>query len=87
MNYTSTVTSKGTITLPAAFRREHNIAAGTRIILHQHGDKLIIDAPINIEEVRRRTKKLLLRHGMLRPPTKTEIDAIKVKDLKKKYGL
>ncbi len=85
MHYTSTVTSKGTITLPAAFRREHNIAPGSKVTLRQHGDKLVIDAPIDIQELRRRTQEHLRKMGITKPPTKAEIDASKIAYFKQKY--
>ena len=40
MTYSSTVTSKGTITLPASIRRQLGITEGKKVTIRQSGDKI-----------------------------------------------
>ncbi len=48
----ATLTSKGQLTLPAEARRELHLKAGQKLALHVEGDRLIIDAPADLESVR-----------------------------------
>jgi|SRR3989344_72218 len=60
--YTTTVTSRGTISLPAALRRKYNILAGSTILI-EDGDVLRIVIPEPIEALRARNAIRLARLG------------------------
>ena len=38
-----TTSSRGQIVIPGAVRKRHNIKEGTKLILHEHGDKIILE--------------------------------------------
>ena len=60
--YTTTVTSQGTISLPAAIRRKYNIHAGSKVRI-EDGEVLRIVIPEPIEALRARNAERLLRGG------------------------
>lgn len=48
----TTITSKGQITLPAGARRALGLHAGQKVTVRVEGDHLVIDAPVDAEDVR-----------------------------------
>lgn len=48
----ATITSKGQITLPAQARRALNLRAGQKVAVSIEGDRLVIDAPHDIADLR-----------------------------------
>lgn len=60
--YTTTVTSQGTISLPAAIRRKYNVRAGD-IVRIEDGEVLRIVIPEPIEALRARNAIRLARLG------------------------
>ena len=60
--YTTTVTKKGTISLPAVLRRKYNILAGSTILI-EDGEVLRIVIPEPIEALRARNAIRLARGG------------------------
>ena len=60
--YTTTVTSQGTISLPAAIRRKYNVRAGDTVRI-EDGDVLRIVIPEPIEALHARNAVRLARGG------------------------
>jgi len=52
----ATITSKGQITLPVAARRALGLREGQKLGLRVEGTTLVIDAPPDIESLRRRAR-------------------------------
>lgn len=50
MTYSSTVTIKGTITLPASIRKKYGITPGQRVDISHHGDVITIKAQSGWDE-------------------------------------
>lgn len=50
MNYTSTITSKGTITLPAAFRAKLSLQEGDKVELSLHGSTVTVKPKLGWDE-------------------------------------
>ena len=67
--YTTTVTSQGTISLPAAIRRKYNIHAGSKVRI-EDGEVLRIVIPEPIEALRARNAMRLARLGKKPAPYK-----------------
>ncbi len=82
---TTTMTSKGQITLPAPFRKLHQIEPGTRITLLQQKGRLVIQPPINVEDLRRRTREHMAK-AKKTVPTKAEIEQAKTAYYRQKYS-
>ncbi len=74
MTYTTTITSKGQITLPAAFRHKMKITPGQRITLNMKGDALVISAPVDVNALLQETAQHLA-HKKFRPLSDEELDA------------
>ena len=51
VSYT-TITSKGQITLPVEARRALGLKPGQKVAVHVEGDRLVIDAPHDIAQIR-----------------------------------
>ena len=70
MVYSSTVTSKGTITLPADVRKTLGIAPGQQVDIEfiEANNKIVISVPLTIDEVRRRNQAHLKKMGMVYKP-------------------
>ena len=60
--YTTTVTSQGTISLPAAIRRKYNVRPGD-VVRIEDGDVIRIVIPEPIEELHKRNAVRLARAG------------------------
>lgn len=52
----TTITSKGQITLPSAARRALGLHPGQKVAVTVEGDRLIIDAPRDLDSVRERLR-------------------------------
>ena len=64
MTYTTTVTSKGTITLPADIRKKLQISSGQKLSINlNRNDQVVIDAPVDIEKIRAKTKRHMKNSG------------------------
>lgn len=64
MNYYTTLTEKGQITLPAAFRRKLKLQPGKKLSVSLGRDgNITIQSPPSIEEVRLKNSELLLTCG------------------------
>ncbi|MFZ1249165.1 MAG: AbrB/MazE/SpoVT family DNA-binding domain-containing protein [Candidatus Saccharimonadales bacterium] len=81
---TSTITSKGQITLPAAFRAAMKLTPGKQVEMNMHGNTLTIVAPMSIEALRASNKEYMRQHG-IKMPTKEQIDAVKTDEYRNKY--
>lgn len=66
MVYSSTVTSKGTITLPADVRKALSITPGQRVDIEliEASNKITIKVPISIDELRKRNRVHLRNMGI-----------------------
>lgn len=73
MTYFSSVTSKGTITVPAKVRKQLGIKPGIRVAIeiNQKGNAEII-RPVDIEEVRRQNQEFM-RKNKIKPVTDDQI--------------
>ncbi len=93
MTYTTTVTSKGQITLPVKVRRELNIKTGDRVSVTKKGKDYIIQPDMYEEELaalRKRIEKHLKANGKWGVPfevARAEADKVRVEEYRKKYGL
>jgi AbrB family looped-hinge helix DNA binding protein len=76
MTYPTTVTSKGTITLPAEIRKALAIKPGQRLFIGIDEDQQVsITLPLDIEDIRRSNIEHLRKHGLVyRPLTRDEIN-------------
>lgn len=91
MTYSSIVTSKGTITLPAGIRKRLGITKGKRVNIELHGDTISIKPQGGWEEmmqVGEEMRAYLRKKGT--PVTdieqlRAETDKIKIAEYKKKY--
>lgn len=70
MIYSSTVTSKGTITLPADVRKALNITPGQQVDIEfiEASNRLTIKVPLTIEELRKRNQAHLRKMGIVYKP-------------------
>lgn len=66
MTYSSTVTSKGTITLPADVRKALHITPGQQVDIEfvEASNKLTIKVPLTIDELRKRNQAHLKKMGI-----------------------
>lgn len=83
---TSTMTSKGQITLPAAFRTAMKLQPGKRVEIRMHGNQLTILAPVSIETVRTENREYMRQH-IVQVPSQKQIDAVKIAEYRQKYAL
>lgn len=63
MTYSTTITSKGQITLPADLRAKLKLLPGRKVNVRLDGKRLVIDAPSDINDVRARNQLLLQMFG------------------------
>lgn len=73
MTYSTTITSKGQITLPADLRAKLKLLPGRKVNVRLDGKRLVIDAPSDINDVRARNQVLMQRAG-IDHVTDTDID-------------
>lgn len=72
MKYTSTITSKGTITLPAVYRRKLGLKQGQKIDIDLKNETLTITKASDIKDIRDQNNKILQKNGITKPPTQAE---------------
>lgn len=65
MQYTSSITSKGTITIPAVIRRDLGLTQGSRVTFTVENGVVSIQPLPNLQELRARNKTYLQKNGML----------------------
>ena len=92
MNYTSTVTSKGTITLPAEIRARLGIEPGNEVNIELHGDTISVKPKGGWEEffvVGAKMRQDLERRGMKvawdLDKLRADVDAVKTAEYAEKY--
>jgi AbrB family looped-hinge helix DNA binding protein len=59
----ATITSKGQITLPIAARRALGLHEGQRVVVRVEDRSLVIDAPPDIDDLRRRARAEMEANG------------------------
>lgn len=74
MTYSTTITSKGQITLPAAFRHKMKLRPGQRITIDVKGNVATFRAPTDIEVLREKTAEFLKKKG-IKPLSDEELEA------------
>lgn len=77
MQYTTTISSKGQITLPVKIRRSLNVDAGDRLVITKHGDKVTLVADSYEERL------VALRKKTAEHLKNRSIRALKIEDLDK----
>lgn len=73
MTYKSTITSKGTITLPAEFRRKLNLKQGQAVDINIENNKLIINKQLSLTEIQARNSAIIKKNG-IKPLNDEELD-------------
>ncbi|MFT4288801.1 AbrB/MazE/SpoVT family DNA-binding domain-containing protein [Nocardioides sp.] len=69
----ATITSKGQITLPVAARRALGLRDGQKVEVRVQGNSLVIDAPPDIDVLRKRAREEAEANGTWgKPPTAGE---------------
>lgn len=74
MAYSTTITSKGQITLPAAFRHKMNLRPGQRITINIRGNVATFHAPADIDILREKTAAFL-KQKKIQPLNDEELEA------------
>lgn len=76
MTYTTTLTSKGQMTLPIAFRRKLKLKAGERVLVKMRGNEVIILKDNWLENLQKlqRENQLFLKKHRIKPLTNEELD-------------
>ena len=91
MTYSSTVTSKGTITLPASIRKKLGITEGKKVTIELRGDKIEVTQQGGWEgvlAVGEKMREYLRKHGDADTDIaqlREDADVIKAAEYKKKY--
>ena len=83
MTYSTTITSKGQITLPAPLRARLKLQPGKRVTVRLQNNHLIIDAPEDLETLQKRNQAFLRQHA-IGPITDAQIDDAWAASLHKK---
>lgn len=93
MTYTTSISSKGQITVPAALRRQLNIEVGDSLQVAVKSGKLVIEPDgyeAELQELRTIARQHLAKKGLVNLPipeiTKRASEA-RTNELKKKYGV
>ena len=84
MSYSTTMTAKGQITVPAAFREKLGLIPGKKVTVELKGNAIVVNAPVDFAAVRANIRAHMTAHHP-EPITREEIDQIKAADLNKKY--
>ncbi len=84
MTYTSTITSKGTITLPAPIRSQLKLSPGRKVTIDVRGGSVVIHAPLDIESIREQNRVFMQKRG-LKPVTDAQIDEAMARAANEKY--
>ena len=91
MRYSTTVTSKGTITIPSSIRKQFGIEQGRRVHVSVSSDnKIVLDPGITMEQFEAARQRLLAsipreRLGLSGKALKDAVDKAKIKEYKRKY--
>lgn len=91
MKYSTTVTSKGTITIPSSIRKHFGIEQGRRVQVSVSSDnKIVLDPGITIEQFEEARQSLLAsipreKLGLSGKALKDAIEKAKIKEYKRKY--
>lgn len=76
MTYSTTITNKGQITLPAVLRKQLKLLPGRKVNVKLHGKQLIIDAPVDIIDVRERNQTFLNKQKNIKITDRMIDDAV-----------
>ena len=82
--YTTTLTSQGTITLPAELRRKYHLKAGQTLTIEDL-DTLVIHKVPNIDDVRARNKSYLTKRARSAGSSYRQGDGMRA-HVEEKYG-
>ena len=76
MTYSTTVTSKGQMTIPASFRKQLGVKPGERVLIKMHGGKVVIEKDSWRENLRRVQKENLavMKQRGIKPLINEELD-------------
>jgi AbrB family looped-hinge helix DNA binding protein len=91
MRYSTTVTSKGTITIPSTIRKHFGIEQGRQIKVSVSNDnKIVLDPGITMEQFEEARERLLAsipprRLGLAGNALKEAIEKAKIEAYKQKY--
>jgi AbrB family looped-hinge helix DNA binding protein len=91
MNYSTTVTSKGTITIPSSIRKRFGIQQGRKVQVSVTDDnKIVLDPGITIEEFEAVRERLVAsipkdKVGLKGKALKEAIEKAKIAEYRRKY--
>ena len=91
MRYSTTVTSKGTITIPSSIRKQFGIEQGRRVQISVSSDnKILLDPGITMEQFEEARQRLLdsiprEKLGLTGTELKDVVEKAKIKEYKRKY--
>jgi AbrB family looped-hinge helix DNA binding protein len=85
MQYTSTITSKGTITLPADIRAKLNLKQGERVSISEDSGQITIKPSLSWEELHKMNQAILKRNGNWPTKAYKSGDGFRA-HVEKKYG-
>ncbi len=76
MTYSTTLTSKGQMTLPAAFRKKLGLKPGEQVLVEMRGNKVVIQKNNWLEDLRRLQKenRAYMKKRGIQPLTDEELD-------------
>jgi len=92
MEHIATISSKGQITLPAAYRRQLKLKAGDKISIVKHANSIEIKPSTyqqELDELRARIEKEVKAKGLWGKPweeVRAVADAVREEEYRKKYG-
>lgn len=84
MTYTSVITSKGTVTIPAAFRKQLGLKEGTRVEFANQDGQLFVRPVISWQEMQTLNQSIL-RENNSKPEPYNSGDGFKT-HVEEKYG-
>ncbi len=93
MAFTTTVTSKGTITLPVSVRRSMNIKTGDRLVVDRRGQTITVKPDAYEEDLmvlRKKAHAHLKSKGLLGMPDEQIMDKankVRAEEYKKKHDI
>jgi len=76
MTYSTTLTSKGQMTVPAAFRKKLGLKPGEQVLVEMRGNEVIIQKNNWLENLRRvqEENRLYMKKRGIKPLTNEELD-------------
>ncbi len=93
MEYTTTISSKGQITLPVKIRRELNVHPGDRLTVIKKGNSISVTPDTyqqELDELRRLAHEHMKKNGLLSmswEEIRKRTDEARLKEYRKKYGV